>query len=95
MMRYRKLLNQLDEQICPICFVLGFHTIIHILGIYAITQLPYSWNLGVNYANTVTKCVAAGRMAIESEIEYLNQRVERFKDTLSFPPSRELHVRKK
>jgi hypothetical protein len=43
---YRKLLNSMDDQIAPIWFVFGLHTVIHILGIFVIVFLPYSWSLG-------------------------------------------------
>jgi len=46
MKRYRQLLNRMDDQIAPIWFVLGFHLVIHILGIFVMVQLPYSWRLG-------------------------------------------------
>lgn len=46
MKRRRTLLDGVDDQIAPIRFVLGFHTVIHVLGIFVIVLLPYSWHLG-------------------------------------------------
>ena len=46
MKRHRKLLDRMDDQIAPIWFVLGFHVVIHILGIFVMIQLPHSWRLG-------------------------------------------------
>ena len=133
MKRHRQLLNRMDDQIAPIWFVLGFHVVIHILGIFVMVQLPNSWRLGTSsrgvpvpafslvvwisvlsfvwaslrlaacrpfrapvlilllipvvmsvgtaaYAHTVTKCTATGRAMMESELERLNERIDRFKD---------------
>jgi hypothetical protein len=122
----------MDDQIAPIWFVLGFHVVIHILGIFVMVQLPHSWRLGtpsrgvpfpafsivvwisalsfvwaslrlaacrpvrvpvlmlllipvlmsagtVAYARSVTKCTAIGRAMMESELERLNERIDRYK----------------
>ncbi len=128
---YRKNLNSTDDQIAPIWFVFGLHTLIHILGIFVVTLLPYSWCLGTPtqtrpfppfmlvmwvsglslvwaslrlavfrtarvpvmilllipvlmsagsmvYAQTVMHCTDAGRAMREAELQYLNQRIERY-----------------
>jgi len=45
---YQKILNSTDDQISPIWFVRGLHTLIHILGIFVLVLLPHSWSLGTS-----------------------------------------------
>ena len=39
-------MNQTDDQIAPIWFVLVFHLLVHLFGIFVIVTMPSSWQMG-------------------------------------------------
>ncbi len=47
MKRRRPHLIRIDDVFFPLLFVMVFHTLIHILGIFMVIQLPYTWQLGM------------------------------------------------